>query len=99
MLSEKAAVHLECTEIRYREKHSLFLLESKKRSAWIVLLSFLICAFRKGECLNLESALCMQMKLHVRSSFCCFASRRILFLLCGLLLLGSRNGGKYVTDS
>lgn len=71
MLPEKAAVHLVCTEIRYREKHSLFLL------------SFLICAFRKGECLNLESALCVQMKLHMRSRF--FALWASVF--------GSRNGG------
>ena len=80
MLSEKAAVHLVCTEIRYREKHSLFLQNSKKHSV--------LCNI-DGECLNLESALCMQMKLYMRSSF--FALRASAF--------GSRNGGKYVTDS
>ena len=84
MLSEKAAVHLVCTEIRYREKHSLFLQNSKKHSV--------LCNI-DGECLNLESALCVQMKLHMRSRFCRFARRRrrkilrcrILFLFCELL--------------
>lgn len=68
MLSEKAAVHLVCTEIRYREKHSLFLQNSKKHSV--------LCNI-DGECLNLESALCVQMKLHMRSRF--FASWASVF--------------------